>query len=143
MLDAREFEGIIKAMASRDKAAMVTITQESSETVAIFCGGITQRIQTAGQSLDYPVMPECSTPVQTLTPEQIATITGMTFATASYDKSSVMGGVNLVLNGRLDACATDGSRMVHFADSLTGITQTKINAVLPAHGFAPARENRR
>lgn len=56
-------------------------------------------------------------------------ITQTAFATASYDQSSILGGVYLTAeNGQLNAVGTDGSRMAHRVEKGDG----KFSAIIPS-----------
>lgn len=131
LVNAKELLAAVRSMSSKDKSAMVHIQVEDSQTVAISGNGVTQRLSVNGDSQDYPTFPACESPIISLTAKQFQTITAMNFATQDYSSTSVLKCINLQINGRLDACATDGSRMVHFADSLAGLSEATINANIP------------
>jgi DNA polymerase-3 subunit beta len=73
-------------------------------------------------SADYPKLPDVSSAKGFWMPADVLrrSIIQTAFAAASYDSSSILGGVYLLVHsGKFEATATDGSRLAHRSDVLT------------------------
>src|SRR6185369_3012863 len=96
-VNAKSFMSALKALDSKYKAQVITLTADNQE-LTLQSEGITQKLAVTGSDLDYPTMPACASPVVDLTQEQLQALTTINFATAHYDTSSILGCVNLEVN---------------------------------------------
>ena len=146
LVDAKELS---KALAGSKKQTTQIYTEKgigTDNTDVMIASMFTSRLTQPGEAIDYPSPPAlCDKRMLTITRSQCDILANrVSYAAAGYDHASILGGVNLKTDCKvLNACATDGSRLiaydttvdVHMAGSVIVpvVALTTIDGVLHKH----------